>query len=303
MIRENVSALHDRLARDEVVIIDGATGTELERNGVPMVQGAWCGASTLTHPEVLQAVHESHIAAGAQLIIANTYASSRHILEQAGYGEDDFVTANRAAIEIAIAGRDASAAPQVVVAASISTTEQSGEVPPAGIERRNYEDQARIQADSGAEVLVLEMMRDIPRTLLAIEAAATVGLPLWVGLSCVMRNGEPVMHMGEEPLGDAIAAIADYPIEVLSIMHTETEDIDACLDSVQPMWDGPLGVYAQTGKWIHPNWQFIDVVSPAQYGKDCTRWVGRGVQVVGGCCGIGPEHISHLSEVLPGSIA
>ena len=76
--------VHRRLADGEVILIDGATGTELERRGVPMRDGAWCGDVVRTHPDVLRAVHESHIAAGAQLVISNTFATSRHLLAAAG---------------------------------------------------------------------------------------------------------------------------------------------------------------------------------------------------------------------------
>jgi methionine synthase I (cobalamin-dependent) len=47
-----------------------------------------------------------------------------------------------------------------------------------------------------------------------------------------------------------------------------------------------------------PNWQFIDMISPAAYAAEAQKWVADGVKVVGGCCGIGPEHIRVLKEVL-----
>ncbi len=299
MIAPNVLALNTRLAQNEIILIDGATGTELERLGAEMIEGAWCGAGTLSNPVELQAVHESHIHAGAQVITANTYASSRHILQQTGFGEDDFVTANRRAIEIALAAREASGKHDVVIAGSLSTTEQGGTPPAPDVEAQNYRDQAKLLADVGAELIMVEMMRDVARTLLCTDAALTAGLPVWVGLSCVLdESGTPVMCVSGEPLVDAVVALADRPIDVLSIMHTEVADIDACLDVVDEHWEGPVGVYAQTGVWEPPNWRYIDVISPDEYASACEGWVGRGVQVIGGCCGIGPEHIAHLQSSL-----
>ena len=72
-----------RLANKEVILIDGATGTELERAGVPTVKEAWTAATSLSHPEIVRQVHENYIKAGAQMIIANTYSCSRHLLEKA----------------------------------------------------------------------------------------------------------------------------------------------------------------------------------------------------------------------------
>ncbi len=300
MTAPTVAALSARLAENEVVLIDGATGTELERRGVAMIEGAWCGAGTLSNPAELQAVHESHIAAGAQLITANTYASSRHILQQGGFDEADFVAANRNAIEVALAARAASGNDGVVIAGSISTTEQGGEPPAPEVEAQNYRDQAKLLADAGAELLMIEMMRDVSRTLLCIDAALTVGLPVWVGMACVLdEQGVPVMCISGEPLADAVVALGDRPIDVLSIMHTEVEDIDACLDVIEQHWDGPIGVYAQTGVWAPPHWKFIDVITPDEYTAACKGWVERGVRVIGGCCGIGPEHIHDLHQSLP----
>lgn len=297
-----MSPLKQRLAAKDVVLIDGATGTELERNGVPMLQGAWCGGSALTHPGHLRRVHESNIKAGAQVIAANTYASSRHVLEQAGL-EDQFEELNRVGIEIALAARDGLSADHVTVAGSISTTEQGGEFPTLDVARVNFYDQARIQADAGAEIFLLEMMREIPQTLVALEAALSTGLPVWMGLSCIIKEGTPYLCLGNDLLVDALDALAGQPIDVMSIMHTEVADVDACLDVLQAKWDGPIGVYAQTGEWAHPNWKFIDVVSPEDYTTACLGWVERGVQVIGGCCGIGPEHIDHLRTRLPTAIS
>jgi S-methylmethionine-dependent homocysteine/selenocysteine methylase len=57
-------------------------------------------------------------------------------------------------------------------------------------------------------------------------------------------------------------------------------------------------VYAHSGEWIDPNWQFIDMISPEDYLTAAQRWIELGTQIIGGCCGIGPEHIRLLRERL-----
>ncbi len=297
-----MSSLSERLARKEVVLIDGGVGTDLELAGVPMIPGAWCGGSALTHPTELLQVHMSHIEAGAQVIIANTFASSRHVLAQAGLA-GDFEAINRVGVEIALAARAKTGADHVTVAGSISTTDQGGDVPDPATELANFTDQVAILAEAGAELIVLEMMRDTPRTLLALQAAESTGLPIWVGLSCIITDGVPYMMLGTDTLADTLRALKGHPIQALAIMHTEVVDTDACLDVLQEHWAGPVGVYAQTGDWIHPNWQFINTISHEDYSEVCQRWVGRGVQIIGGCCGITDEHIKHLRDSLPSSIA
>ena len=79
--------LQARIGRGEVIILDGATGTELQSRGVPMHGFAWSAAALDTHPETVRAVHEDYVRAGADVIITNTFATARHVLEPAGLGE------------------------------------------------------------------------------------------------------------------------------------------------------------------------------------------------------------------------
>ena len=76
-----------RLADGELVIIDGGMGSQLQAEGVPMDDIAWSARANLEQPDVVQRVHEEYIRAGAEVIIANTFAASRAALEPAGLGE------------------------------------------------------------------------------------------------------------------------------------------------------------------------------------------------------------------------
>ncbi|MEM8922077.1 MAG: homocysteine S-methyltransferase family protein [Actinomycetota bacterium] len=292
------------LTDGRVHVIDGGTGTELEALGVTMVDEAWCGMANITHPEQVKAVHRLNIEAGAELIIANTFATSRHILEGAGFG-DHFEAANRLGIELALTARDeaatASGRPPVPVAASISTASFGGEQPPIEVARVNFADQVKILAEAGAELFILEMMRDAELTGVILDACEPTGLPIWVGYSCFLYDGDLRMtfRYGDFELGDLLPSVADRRVELVAIMHTEVDLVDACLDIVDEHWDGPVGVYAHTGRFEPPTWVFNDTISPADYADACDRWVARGVQVIGGCCGIRPHHIEVLRDRHP----
>ena len=80
------------------MILDGATGTELQRRGVAMDPSAWSGVASLANQRVLTEIHRDYIAAGAEVITANTFASSRAVLSQSGHG-DKVEAINRAAVE------------------------------------------------------------------------------------------------------------------------------------------------------------------------------------------------------------
>src|SRR4051795_1808361 len=88
------------------IVIDGGMGTELEARGVPMDHEAWCGLANLDAPDVVRQIHNDYIAAGADVIIANTFPTNRPALEAAGAG-DRFEEANRAAVAAALQAREA----------------------------------------------------------------------------------------------------------------------------------------------------------------------------------------------------
>ena len=114
----------------EIVLIDGGTGTELQRRGVPMDEIAWSGAAVLSHPTEVRQTHEDYIKAGAQVIIANTFGSTRQMLEPAGFG-DQVEAVNRGGVELARQARDNAGVDGIAVAGSISAM-------PPGFDRDAY---------------------------------------------------------------------------------------------------------------------------------------------------------------------
>ena len=97
--------LDDKLQSGEVIILDGATGTEIARLGAPMDSAAWCGVVNKTHPDLVRQVHENYLRAGADVIIANTFATCRHVLAGADLA-DETVAINTRAVELAREARD-----------------------------------------------------------------------------------------------------------------------------------------------------------------------------------------------------
>jgi S-methylmethionine-dependent homocysteine/selenocysteine methylase len=297
-----MSALQQRFDGGEVVILDGATGTELERRGAPMDDAAWDAAALATHPDMVREVHEDYIRAGVDVIITNTFATARHVLEPAGMG-GQFRELNIRAVTLAKEARENAADGPVFIAGSISTMSAHDDhnyEPRAEKARANYREQAEVLAESGVDVIALEMMRDIEQTTYAVEAAVAMGLPVWVGFSCkITEEGTVVLWDGEHTLVEALEMIPSLGTSLVSIMHTLTEDTPAALREVSECWSGPVGAYPHSGEFIMPNWQFIDTISPEDFATQAQGWLEMGVQLIGGCCGIGPEHIRLLKERLP----
>ena len=297
--------LEQRIEDGEVVVLDGATGTELEKRGVPMDEAAWCAAALATHPDIVRNVHEDYIRAGADVVITNTFPAAKHVLEEAGLG-GRFRELNARAVGLAREARENVAENEVCIAGSISTFParlDHGYDPGEQTARTNYREQAEVLAESGVDLLVLEMMRDLEQASYAVEAARKTGLPVWIGFSCKrLGDGTVVLWDGHNMLAEAVDELAPQGSSLVCVMHTLVEDTVPALRDVAGHWDGPVGAYPHSGKFIMPNWQFIDMISPEDFAEEALRWVELGAQVVGGCCGISPEHIRVLKGSLPARI-
>ncbi len=289
--------LMQRIRAGECILIDGATGTEIERRGVPQLDNAWNGGGALSHPEILRAVHEDYLRLGAEIIISNTFATHYYALRDAGEAER-FEAYNRRGVELAIEARDNTQKPDSLVAGGISYWSWSGNHPGLEDLKTATERQVEIIAAAGAELFLLEMMIDIDRMLILLDVARSTGLPVWVGFTCQPDAQGIVRLRNGEPLSDALAAIEDRQVDLVNIMHTEVEDIDACLEVLQSHWSGAVGVYAHSSDSVDHRWVFDDTISPADYCNAAQRWIDRGVRVIGGCCGIEPRHIEQLARLV-----
>lgn len=294
--------LQARLDGGGVLIMDGGTGTELQRRGVPMDGFAWSAAAIDAHPETVRAVHEDFIRAGADVIITDTYSTSRHVLETAGFGER-VRALNERAVALAQEARAAAAGGRpVAIAGSVSSFRISRTTP--GQAEAGYREQAEILAGAGVDLVVLEMMYGPEQAGPAIRAALATGLPTWVGFSCRVTDDGVIEFLDgcpvESGLGPSLALLEDLPpgSAAVFVMHTLTHETAPALEIVRRQWSGPTGAYAHSGRWADPDWAFEDMVSPEDYLRAAEQWVAMGARIIGGCCGIEPEHIRLLKERL-----
>ena len=94
-----------RIRAGDCILIDGATGTETQRRGVPQLENAWNGGGPLSHPEIVRQIHAEYLLSGAEIIISDSFATHLHALVAAGEA-DRFEEYNRRAIELAVEARE-----------------------------------------------------------------------------------------------------------------------------------------------------------------------------------------------------
>jgi len=295
--------LKERLnGRGGPLVIDGGMGTQLEKVGVPMHGKVWSGEAVLSHPDAVRRVHEDFIRAGAEAIITNTFAAGRHVLEPAGLGKH-VATINTNAVRLAQQARANATERPVAILGSICEwafmTESRWNTPDAV--GRSVREQARLLHVAGVDALALEMCERVEFSIAKVEAAMETGLPLWIGVSARRHKGAreiATFDYADRSLDELVRELAKYPAIAMSVMHTPVPDVAGALGVIRKHWNGPLGVYPESGFFSMPNWQFVDVIAPQTLAEAAQGWVRDGVRMVGGCCGLGPEHIAALCDAL-----
>ena len=283
--------LDQKLASNDVIVLDGAIGSEIERLGGKMDAAAWCGVANGTHPDTVRRVHEAYLEAGADVITANTFATCRHVLEAAGYG-DETVAINRRAVELAREARDRVAPDRpVAIAGSMSNnvawlpgTVAADPVylPSPEREAANYREMADVLAEAGCDLLVMEMMLDVEHASRVMEAALTTGLPVWTGISTSQGPGGAMVGWDQareeeddrlpdgyqqpatEPLETIIDALCALGPQVVGIMHSSLPSTTRGLEVLFERWNGPV-TYPEATGFDATNRQWQGPVKPEDF--------------------------------------
>ena len=296
------------------MVLDGANGTELERLGVRMDQDLWCARALSDRPEMVREVHRRYIDAGADVITTNSYSATREAMQRYGMAAH-FEDWNRRSVRIAREARDRSSrAASVVVAGSVSSY---GWFDKLDVETMSdhFRAQGEILVEEGVDLLMLESLASTARTVKEmVRATKDLGVPVWVSVSCARDRDSGALMLGIEESGEAsyvaqtYGPLAESVREIMSVggsavlmMHSVRDITEDAVKVLRASYPGPVGAYPNAGYWERPNWTFVDQVSPDEYLADARRWAAAGAAVVGGCCGVGVEHIRALAEGLRGA--
>jgi homocysteine S-methyltransferase len=295
----------ERLSDPRPILLDGATGTELNIRGVPTRLPLWSAWALLESPETLEAIHLDYLQAGAEVLTANTFRTHRRNLEAAGMGARARELTGLA-VEIA---RRAIERHRLVggghawVAGSLAPLEDCYSpdlVPPQAQVEAEHSEMATNLASAGADLILIETMNTIREAKAAARSARATGLPFVV--SFVLRTDGNLFS--GEPLEQAVEAVSPHAPDLMGINCTPSTMITEALLKLQGLTAIPVSGYGNIGHVEDiVGWETTEDVSPAGYGALAARWAKMGIRMIGGCCGTGPEHIRQsvrkiqLSEV------
>ena len=299
------SKIREKLNQNELVILDGGVGTELQKRGIEMDE-SWCGTAS-RNTEILKQVHLDYIKAGAQVITTDTCASSRLLLDAAGVGKD-FEEINLKAVSAAKAARD-EVSDDILIAGSLSHRypiahgdmqsnatiqfEQS-------VLQEATDEMANFLSENGCDLILLEMMYHPDRIQTVFESAKKTNKPIWAGFSTRRTENGDILSLTDSvdvPFREIVEIIKDYELDAVGIMHTDVNIVSDSIKIVREIYDGTILVYPDSGGWVSPNWIFDKVIKPHELKVRAAEWAKEGVQIIGGCCGLSPEHIQAVAEI------
>lgn len=283
------------------VLLDGATGTELTRRGIDTRLPLWSAAALREAPDVVRQIHRDYVAAGAEVITANTFRTHERSLAAGGLARQ---AAHWTAVAVELA-RDA-AQGRAYVAGSQAPLEDCYEpqrTPPEDALQAEHASMAANLAAAGVDLILVETQPTIREALAAAQAAIATGLPVLVSFVC----GQGGKLLSGETVADAVAAIR--PLEPDAIMVNccpapQVLHLLRALEAAAP--DLPRGAYANIGELdAVQGWRNTGAEDAEQYANWAREWVKAGACLIGGCCGTTPEHIRLLRQLLdePGNSA
>lgn len=293
--------LRSRLVRGETILLDGAMGTELDRRGVKTPLPLWSAQALLDAPEVVRAIHEDYLRAGADVITANTFRTTARTMRRATRKEEDAVRLTRLAVDLAREARSAVVrGREVWIAGALAPLEdcyQPELAPEFDVAAVEHEAQAARLVAAGADLLLVETMNSITEAVVATRAAVSTGLPVFV--SFIARSEREIWS--GEGLDDAVRAVDDFHPDAILVNCLPAETAERCLEVMARETRTPIGCYPNAGNpdFDRGTWRHDDDRTPEWFAAHAMSWFRRGAQIVGGCCGTGPGHIRALREVIP----
>lgn len=289
----------------KITLLDGGLGQEIYRRAGAPAHPLWSIKVMMDQPEIVQAVHQDFIRAGARVITINSYTATPTRLRRDGEA-DWFERLQGQAIDIALAARDelGAAAEPVQIAGCLPPlfgSYVSDERAFAAL-KQEYEQIVAIQAPR-VDVLLIETIAGITEAKAATEAALESGKP--VGLSFTLSDKLPGRLRSGETIEAALEAMALYPLHALLFNCSYPETITQGLAALRRQ-DKPYGGYANGFTAVDPLQPggTVEVLSARQdldettYAAHAIGWVKDGASIIGGCCEVGPSYIARLGSEL-----
>ncbi len=296
--RGSMTTWQELIASGAPIVADGAMGTMLMANGLEF--GDPPELWNLEHPEIIRRVQRAYLAAGAQVLLTNTFGGNRLRLELHGR-QDRVDQLNRTAAVLARVEVDAADHP-AIVAGDLGPTGQimatiGGTLTPE-IAREVFAEQAGALAAGGADVMWVETMSDVSEAVAAILGAkdAAPDLPVIATMSFDTRGHT---MMGVTPERAAAALLEAGAVAIGGNCGNGPEELVPVIERMGKAF--PDAILVAKGNVGMPQLVGMNVVyetTPATMGDFARKFRDAGANVIGACCGSTPPHLQAMAEAI-----
>jgi 5-methyltetrahydrofolate--homocysteine methyltransferase len=288
-----MTRLRARLSQEGTLIADGATGTLLQKAGLP--PGTAPDRWNLENPDAIRTMYKGYVDAGSDLILTNTFGSNRLRLEGQGL-HDQVREVNMAAAQLA---REA-AGERVMVVGDLGPTGHMF-APFGDLSHEDavsiYKEQASILVEAGVDGLLIETMSDLNEAKAAVEGARmATSLPVMVTMS-FDTHGRTMMGVKPEDAASELWAMGADAVGA-NCGRTLSENLDAIQKMREILPDAVLIAKPNAGLPRVDDEDVVYDVTPQVMADYARQFAALGVRIIGGCCGSTPEHIKAIARAL-----
>lgn len=283
----------ERLKASPVVLLDGATGTELARRGFDVDQPGWSAMAIRGCPDLLCSIHQDYVNAGAEVITANTFRTHRRNLEPLGLAaEARDLTLEAVALAHHACGEKAWVAGSVAPLGDCYSPDQT---PDQDELIAAHSEIVEHLADAGVDLILIETQTNILEASVACQAASQVNIPYVVSFVTDVSG----RLLSGERLTDAVQRVCEFDPAAIMLNCVSPFIKPSVLKELANTSGKPVGIYANTGTLnFEGTWEETGAACPAVYAGFAEGWMNAGIRLIGGCCGTTPEHISALKLML-----
>lgn len=283
----------DELTKKGVVLLDGATGSNLRKAGMPV--GISSEQWVLENPGVLQELQRAYVEAGSQIVYAPTFAANRISLRNFNL-QDRVVELNTKLVKIS---KDAVGS-RALVAGDLTTTGQLLE-PQGNLTYdalyQAYREQIKALVDAGVDLIVAETMLGVDETVVALDAAQSVcDIPVMCSLT--LEADGTAMYGGNAV--EAVITLQEMGAAAVGLNCSVGPDqLESVVANMKAVAKVPIIAKPNAGMpVINDKGEALYDMNADVFARSAKRLVEVGAGIVGGCCGTTPEYIRKLAEVL-----
>ncbi|WKZ34471.1 MAG: homocysteine S-methyltransferase family protein [Anaerolineales bacterium] len=287
------------LSQPRKLILDGATGTELNRRGVDTGLPLWSANALLNEQDtkILQQIHEDYLRAGADIITTNTFRTHHRALAPSGNAHRALELTRRAVDTARAAVTAVPSESRRFIAGSISTLDDCYRpdlVPNDVALRAEHSERIHHLIECGVDLILIETINCIREAVIMAKLAVITGAPVVVSFVC---NKDGRILSGES-LTEAAHELLPLDVAIMGVNCGPTPDIAKPLAELRIVCgqEFPLTAYGNIGYADDDvGWVNTDSEDPKKYCQHAMYWDAK---IIGGCCGTTPGHIRQLRTTL-----